>query len=68
ILDIIERIITDGAACGDSPGTVDPVSGAHLVMGSAHMIAQMKFRGRSHDNIDRFITGLLRGALSGPAT
>ncbi len=67
ILDIIERIITDGAACGDIPALVDPVSGAHLVMGSAHMIAQMKFRGRSHDDIDRFITGLLRGALTGPA-
>ena len=68
ILDLLECIITDGAASGDIPETVDPVSGAHLVMGSAHMIAQMKFRGRSHDDIDRFITGLLRGALSGPAT
>jgi len=66
ILDTLGRIITDGIATGDLPATVDPVSGAHLVMGSAHMIAQMKFRGRSHADIDRFLTGLLRGALSGP--
>jgi len=66
ILDTLGRIIIDGVATGDLPATVDPVSGAHLVMGSAHMIAQMKFRGRSHADIDRFLTGLLRGALSGP--
>tara|TARA_R110002096_G_scaffold22675_1_gene72654 strand:- start:3076 stop:3705 length:630 start_codon:yes stop_codon:yes gene_type:complete len=67
ILDTLGRIIIDGVATGDLPATVDPVSGAHLVMGSAHMIAQMKFRGRSHADIDRFLTGLLRGALSGPS-
>lgn len=66
ILDALGRIIIDGVATGDLPATVDPVSGAHLVMGSAHMIAQMKFRGRSHADIDGFLTGLLRGALSGP--
>jgi len=68
ILDILGAIITAGIASDDIPESVDPVSGAHLVMGSAHMIAQMKFRGRSHSDIDRFLTGLLRGALSGPST
>lgn len=66
ILDILGDIISGGIASGDIARTVDPVSGAHLVMGSAHMIAQMKFRGRSHEDIDRFLTGLLRGALSAP--
>lgn len=68
ILDTLGDIITAGIAAEDLPAIVDPVSGAHLVMGSAHMIAQMKFRGRSPDAIDRFLTGLLRGALSGPST
>jgi len=65
ILDRLETIITDGTDTGELPSSVDPISGAHLVMGSAHMIAQMKFRGRSARDIDEFLTTLLRGAVSG---
>jgi len=64
ILASFEAIIEDGIARGEIPATVNPVTGAHLVMGSAHMIAQMKFRGRETHEIDGFLTALLRGALS----
>ena len=67
ILAMFETIIDAGVDGGEIPPEVNSVSGAHLVMGSAHMIAQMKFRGREQREIDGFITALLHGALSGRA-
>jgi len=64
ILAMFETIIDEGVDAGEIPPEVNSVSGAHLVMGSAHMIAQMKFRGREQREIDGFITALLHGALS----
>ena len=67
ILSIFETIIQDGIDRGELPAAADPVLGAHLVMGSANMIAQMKFRGRTRDEIEAFISALIRGALLGRA-
>lgn len=64
ILGKFETIIVHGIRTGTIPNSVNPASGAHLVMGSAHMIAQMKFRGRAQSEIDSFLAALLHGALS----
>lgn len=65
ILALLETIIEDGVGRGEIPTAVNPIWGAHLVMGSANMIAQMKFRGRGQREIDDFLAALIRGALSG---
>jgi len=65
ILATFESMIEHGVKNAEIPSEVNPVSGAHLVMGSAHMIAQMKFRGRDPREINDFLSALLRGALSG---
>ena len=58
-----ESIIDDGVARGELSSSVNSISGSHLIMGSANMIAQMKFRGRSEDDISNFLDALVRGAL-----
>ncbi|HJP35362.1 MAG TPA: TetR/AcrR family transcriptional regulator [Gammaproteobacteria bacterium] len=65
ILAMLETIIRDGLSRGEIAPEVNPVWGAHVVMGSAHMIAQMKFRNRDQREINEFLTALIRGALSG---
>jgi len=63
ILALFETIIEDGIRTGEIPSAVNPIWGAHLVMGSAHMIAQMKFRGRDQRDINDFLEALIHGAL-----
>ena len=58
-----ESIIDNAIARGELSEDVSSISGSHLIMGSANMIAQMKFRGRSEQEIDSFLTALVRGAL-----
>lgn len=65
ILELFESIIRAGIDRGEIPPEVNPIWGAHLVMGSAQMIAQMKFRGRDQQDINAFLTALIRGAVSG---
>ena len=62
----LENVIRDGIERGEVSDDVEPVLAAHLVMGSAHMIAQMKFRGRRPEQIDDFLRALIRGVLTGP--
>lgn len=63
ILATFEAIIEHGVERGEILPEVNPTWGAHLVMGSANMIAQMKFRGRGPSEIDSFLAALIRGAL-----
>ncbi|MFT4562578.1 MAG: TetR/AcrR family hemagglutinin/protease transcriptional regulator [Gammaproteobacteria bacterium] len=63
ILAVFESIIDEGLEKGQIPANVNSIWGAHLVMGSANMIAQMKFRGRDQGEINSFLTALVRGAL-----
>ena len=60
----LEAVIRDGIDAGEVDPSIDPVLGAHLVMGAAHMIAQMKFRGRGDQQIDDFLRALIRGVLN----
>ncbi|MFT4580933.1 MAG: TetR/AcrR family hemagglutinin/protease transcriptional regulator [Gammaproteobacteria bacterium] len=63
ILGLLESIIDEGIERGQIPANVNSIWGAHLVMGSANMIAQMKFRGRDQSEINSFLSALVRGAL-----
>ncbi len=65
ILATFEGIIEQGIACHEIPREVNPVWGAHLLMGSANMIAQMKFRARGQSEINGFLDALIQGILSG---
>ena len=56
--DIIALGIKDGEIAKD----VNPVLGGHLVMSGGHMLAQMKFCGRSQAEVDEFARVLTRGA------
>ena len=69
-VDFQDRIIgafSDIIACGIKAGEivtdVNPSLGGHLVMSGGHMLAQMKFRGRSQAEVDEFAQVLLRGAV-----
>ena len=58
-----ESIIDEGIERGRIPANVNSIWGAHLVIGSANMIAQMKFRGRAQSEINSILSALVRGAL-----
>ncbi|MDA0821331.1 MAG: hypothetical protein O3C28_02775 [Proteobacteria bacterium] len=58
-----ESIIDEGIERGQIPANVNSIWGAHLVIGSANMIAQMKFRGRAQSEINSILSALVRGAL-----
>jgi TetR/AcrR family transcriptional regulator, hemagglutinin/protease regulatory protein len=69
-VDFQDRIITafgeifaSGKASGEILNDVSPLLGGHLVMSAGHMIAQMKFRGRDQDEVDKFLSVLIRGAV-----
>ncbi len=64
ILDRLESIVIHGQECGDVPAGVNAWWAAHLIMGSGNIIAQMKFRERSADEIAGFLEALVHGALS----
>ncbi len=64
ILATFEEIIEQGIARREISPEVNPIWGAHLLMGSANMIAQMKFRGREQAEINSFLNALIQGILS----
>ncbi len=64
ILAMFERIIEDGLNLGEIQPEVNPVWGAHLVMGSTHMIAQMKSCDCGQTEINECLSALICGALS----
>ena len=68
ILNALADVINHGIERGEVDRAVNPMWGAHIVMGSAHMIAQMKFRGRDRQDIDAFLHTLVDGALSAGPT
>ncbi len=63
ILAAFSDIILAGKEMGEIGNDVNPLLGAHLVMGAGHMIAQMKFRGRNQREVDEFLLVLIRGAI-----
>jgi TetR/AcrR family hemagglutinin/protease transcriptional regulator len=65
VVKIIEKTIRRGQRDGDFAADVDPEDNAHLMFGSAHMIAQMKFTRQSPVRIERFLHTLVRIAVGG---
>jgi TetR/AcrR family hemagglutinin/protease transcriptional regulator len=65
VVTILEKTIRRGQQEGDFAFDVDPEDNAHLMFGSAHMIAQMKFTRQSPERIERFLNTLVRIAIGG---
>lgn len=63
ILAEFAELIEQGKAAGEIHGGIDTAMGAHLIMGSGHMIAQMKFRHRDDDMVEHFIETVVERAL-----
>jgi TetR/AcrR family transcriptional regulator, hemagglutinin/protease regulatory protein len=63
ILGKFEALIREGQKKKEISRKVDSELGAHLIVGSAHMITQMKMRGRSSKDINDFISAIVHGAL-----
>ena len=63
VLEGFEELIEEGKAAGEIHRSIDATMGAHLIMGSGHMIAQMKFRHRDDGMIEHFIETLIERAL-----
>ena len=63
ILATFELIVRDGQDRREISKSVNSVWAAHVIMGSANMIAQMKFRNRHSRDITNFVSALVHGAL-----
>jgi TetR/AcrR family transcriptional regulator, hemagglutinin/protease regulatory protein len=59
VLAKLEALIEEGKAAGEIPREIDAAIGAHLIMGSGHMIAQMKFRDRDDAMVETFVRSLI---------
>ncbi len=64
ILDAFARALERGQREGTLDPHLDVEDAAHLIVGSAHMIAQMKFTHRDPDRVEHFIDTLTRAALT----
>lgn len=62
VIGAFSDIIASGMAAGEIVKDVNPLLGGHLVMSGGHMLAQMKFRGRTQAEVDEFARVLIRGA------
>ncbi|HXG20489.1 MAG TPA: TetR/AcrR family transcriptional regulator [Methylomirabilota bacterium] len=65
VVKVVERTIRRGQREGDFAVDIDPEDNAHLMFGSAHLIAQMKFTRQSSARIERFLHTLVRIAIGG---
>lgn len=63
VLAKFETLIEQGKSAGEVHKEIDATMGAHLIMGSGHMIAQMKFRHRDDAMVEGFIQTLIERAL-----
>jgi TetR/AcrR family hemagglutinin/protease transcriptional regulator len=69
IVQTLASTIERGQREGDVSKSVDPEDDARLIIGAAHMIAQMKFTGQPEDKIEHFMETVLaaiRGAAASP--
>jgi len=63
VVRILERTIRRGQREGTFPADLDPEDDARLIVGSAHMIAQMKFTHLAPARVDRFLRALVRASV-----
>ncbi len=62
----IAEIIRRGQREGDLPAGLDAENDARLIVGSAHMIAQMMFTHQPPEQVDRFLRALVTAAVGAP--
>jgi TetR/AcrR family hemagglutinin/protease transcriptional regulator len=65
VVKVLENTIRRGQQEGDLAVDIDAEDNAHLMFGSAHMIAQMKFTQQAPEKINRFLHTLVRVAIGG---
>jgi TetR/AcrR family hemagglutinin/protease transcriptional regulator len=65
VVRVLEKTIRRGQREKDFAVDIDPEDNAHLMFGSAHMIAQMKFSRQTPEKIERFLYTLVRVAIGG---
>jgi len=58
-----ETLIEEAKIAGEISQNIDSTMGAHLIIGSGSMIAQMKFRHRDDAVVDNFIRSLIERAF-----
>jgi TetR/AcrR family hemagglutinin/protease transcriptional regulator len=63
VVRILEGTIRRGIREGTIPADVDPEADARLIVGSAHMIAQMKFTHLAPERVERFLRTLVRASV-----
>ena len=63
VVEIVVATIVRGQREESIAADVDPASDARLLIGSAHMLAQMKFTHQAAEDVDRFIETLVRATL-----
>ena len=68
VVQMIENTIRRGQQDGSLSTALDPSDEAHLLFGSAHMIAQMKFAQQPPEKLSRFLQTLVRVAIGSLAT
>lgn len=56
-------VVRDGQARGELDDDLDVETAAYLVVGSAHMIAQMRFTKRDPERLQRYLETVIHGAL-----
>lgn len=64
IIELVRRTVERGQREGSISATADADDQARLLVGSAHMLAQMKFAGRPKEKVDHFVRTLLRAVLA----
>ena len=67
VVRIIQRTLERGQRDGTLPRDLDPEDDARLLVGTAHMIAQMKFTRCPPEKMTRFLHTVVRAALGGGA-
>lgn len=65
IVALIARTIERGRTEGHLPADVEADDDARLIVGSAHMVAQLKFTHAAADRVERFLRTIVRAALGG---
>jgi TetR/AcrR family hemagglutinin/protease transcriptional regulator len=66
MLRVVARTLERGRREGSLAADVDPLEDARLLIGAAHMVAQMKLTRSSPESVDRFLRTLVRAIMGLP--
>ncbi len=64
VVALIAAVVARGKASGEMDPALDTTDAAQLLVGSGHMLAQMKFTGQPRERISRFVQSLVAGYLA----